>query len=172
MRLHGLSLGGAVAKDSGLHAGILRVVLALNAPGKQRPVLVIPQNLQGTLHDLVHAHVVGVTVAAVGVVGDQHIRLNLVNCGDQGLRLRFEGLGGQRGIARDGVGDGLTVRAPGHAGVAVEGRHALGGGRLLTEEEVAVHAQGLESTVQLAHAVLPQRFAIVGASGLTDLQVL
>ena len=119
-----------------------------------------------------HAHVVGVTVAAVGVVGNQHIRLNLVNCGDQGLRLRFEGLGGQRGIARDGVGDGLTIRAPGHAGVAVEGRHALGGGRLLTEEEVAVHSQGLEGTVQLAHAVLPQRLAVVGASGLTDLQVL
>lgn len=110
-------------------------------------------------------------VAAVGVVGDQHIRLNLVNCGDQGLRLRFEGLGGQRGIARR-LAMGLPFGPQAMPGVAVEGGHRPRRWPASTEEEVAVHAQGLESTVQLAHAVPPQRFAVVGASGLTDLQVL
>ena len=115
---------------------------------------------------------IGVAVAAVGIVGDQHIRLNLVNCGNQGLSLRLKGLRGQRGIARNGVSDGLAVRSPGHAGVAVEDRHALSGGRFLAEEEVMVHAQGLKGAVQLTHAILPQRLAVVGASGFANLQVL
>ena len=35
-----------------------------------------------------------------------------------------------------------------------------------------VHAQGLKGAVQLAHAVLPQCLAVVGASGFANLQVL
>ena len=72
------------------------------------------------MHNLVHAHVVGVAVAAVRIVGDQNIRGEGTDSGNQRLSLRFQRLRGQRIFRRHRVGDGLTLRAPRHAGVTVQ----------------------------------------------------
>ena len=172
MRLHCLALGGAVTVDCRLHALIRRVELALNTPGENRAVLVIFKNLQGAVHDLVHAHVVGVAVAAVRIVGDQNIRGEGTNSGNQRLSLRFQRLRGQRISRRHRVGDGLTLRTPRHTGVTVQGQRTLSHGGLLPQEELLLHTQRLDSTGKLTGTVLTQRLTVISATGLTNLQVV
>ena len=172
MRLHRLALGGAVTVDCRLHALISRIELALNTPGENRAVLFIFKNLQGAVHDLVHAHVVGVAVAAVRIVGDKNIRVEGANSGNQSLSLRFQRLRGQRISRRHRVGDGLTLRTPRHAGVTVQGQRALSHGRRLTQEELLLHTQCFNSTGKLTGTVLAQRLTVIAATGLTDLQVV
>ena len=121
MRLHCLALGGAVTVNSGLQALIIRVKLTLNTPGKNWAVLVVFKDLQGTAHNLVHAHVVGVAVATVRIVSNQNVRGESTDSGNQSLSLRFQRLGGQRLLRRYRVSDGFTLRAPRHAGVTVQG---------------------------------------------------
>ena len=172
MRLHRLTLGGAVTVNSSLHALISRIEFALNAPGENRAVLVIFKDLQGTVHNLVHAHVVGVAVAAVRIVGDQNIRGEGTDSGNQRLSLRFQRLRGQRISRRHRVSDGLTLRTPRHAGVTVQRQRALRNGGFLTQEELLLHAQRLDSAGKLTGAVLAQRLTVITAAGLTDLQVM
>ena len=172
VRLHRLALGGAVTIDCRLHALISRIELALNTPGENRAVLVIFKNLQGAVHDLVHAHVVGVAVAAVRIVGDQNIRVEGADSGNQSLSLRFQRLRGQRISRRHRVGDGLTLRAPRHAGVTVQRQRALRNGGFLPQEELLLHAQRLDSAGKLTGAILAQRLTVITAAGLTDLQVM
>ena len=172
VRLHCLTLGGAITVNSSLQTLIRRIELTLNAPGENRAVLVIFKNLQGAVHDLVHAHVVGVAVAAVRIVGDQNIRGEGTNSGNQRLSLRFQRLRGQRIFRRHRVGDGLTLRAPRHAGVTVQRQRALRDGGFLTQEELLLHAQRLDSAGKLTGAILAQRLTVITAAGLTDLQVM
>ena len=172
VRLHCLTLGGAITVNSSLQTLIRRIELTLNAPGENRAVLVIFKNLQGAVHDLVHAHVVGVTVAAVRIVGDQNIRGEGTNSGNQRLSLWFQRLRGQRISRRHRVGDGLTLRAPRHAGVTVQRQRALRNGGFLPQEELLLHTQRLDSAGKLTGAVLAQRLTVITAAGFTDLQVM
>ena len=172
VRLHRLALGGAVTVDCRLHALISRIELALNTPGENRAVLVIFKNLQGAVHNLVHAHVVGVAVTAVRIVGDKNIRVEGADSGNQSLSLRFQRLRGQRISRRHRVGDGLTLRTPRHAGVTVQRQRALRNGGFLPQEELLLHAQRFDSAGKLTGAVLTQRLTVITAAGLTDLQVV
>ena len=172
VRLHCLSLGGSITVNSGLQTLICRVELALNTPGENRAVLVIFKNLQGTAHNLVHAHVVGVAVAAVRIVGDQNIGGEGADSGDQRLSLRFQRLRGQRILRRHRVGDGLTLRTPRHAGVTVQRQRTLSDSGLLPQEELLLHTQRLNSAGKLTGTVLAQRLTVITATGLTDLQVV
>ena len=172
VRLHCLALRGAITVNSSLQALISRVELTLNTPGENRAVLVVFKNLQGTVHNLVHAHVVGVAVTAVRIVGDQNIRGEGTDSGNQRLSLRFQRLRGQRISRRHRVGDGLTLRAPSHAGVTVQRQRALRDGGFLTQEELLLHAQRLDSAGKLTGTVLAQRLTVIAAAGLTNLQVM
>ena len=172
VRLHCLALGGAVTVDCRLHALISRIELTLNTPGENRAILVVFKDLQGAVHDLVHAHVVGVAVAAVRIVGDQNIRGEGTNSGNQRLSLRFQRLRGQRISRRHRVGDGLTLRAPRHAGITVQRQRALRNGGFLAQEELLLHTQCFNSTGKLTGTVLAQRLTVIAATGLTDLQVV
>jgi len=116
--------------------------------------------------------VVGVAVAAVRIVGDQNIRGEGANSGDQRLSLRFQRLRGQRILRRHRVGDGLTLRTPRHTGITVQGQRALSHGRRLTQEELLLHTQCFNSTGKLTGTVLAQRLTVIAAAGLTNLQVV
>ena len=124
------------------------------------------------MHNLIHAHVVGVAVTAVRIVGDQNIRGEGTDSGNQRLSLRFQRLRGQRILRRHRVGDGLTLRTPRHTGITVQGQRALSHGRFLTQEELLLHAQRLDSAGKLTGAILAQRLTVITAAGLTDLQVV
>jgi hypothetical protein len=116
-----------------------------------------------------------VAVAAVVVVGDEHVRADRPDRGGHvggGLVGRGRGEAVRRGVLRGG---GPAVGAPGHAGVVVVARAAgeahggVEGGRLPREEALG-HPQAGRGVVELADPVPAQGRAVVGALRAADLQ--
>ena len=114
---------------------------------------------------------VGVPVPAVGIVGNEGVGFNGADCVCYGLRLWLYGFCGERVAAGLGVGGWFAVFAPHHAGVAVNFSCACGGGGCLAQVETAGNTQGAGCSDEFAGAVFSQRFPVIGAFGVADLQV-